>query len=64
MSLPTPAVTPEQIAARNAAQVEEGRRVAACYAAQEREREEREEREAHEALAREVAERNRRAGWA
>jgi hypothetical protein len=61
---PSAAVTPEQIKARNEAMQREGERVAEFYANQEREREERAAKEGREALARELAERNRRNGWA
>jgi hypothetical protein len=54
---------PEWIAARNEQRQKEAERVAAFYANQEREREEREFNEGREAMAREVAERNRRNGW-
>jgi adenylate kinase family enzyme len=64
MSLSAPAATPEQVAARNEAQQEEGERVIAYYKERDRQREVREAQEAREAIAREVAERNRRAGWA
>jgi hypothetical protein len=42
---------------------EESLRVIAYYEERAREREEREIKEAKEAIAREIAERNRRAGW-
>jgi hypothetical protein len=52
-----------EIKARDAARHEESLRVVAHYETQRREREEREFKEGREAIAREVAERNRRAGW-
>jgi hypothetical protein len=52
-----------EIKARNAAQREESERVIAHYEAQQRERRDRELKEGKEAIAREVAERNRREGW-
>ena len=54
---------PEELKARDAAQREERLRVIANLNERAREREERENREAKEAIAREIAERNRRAGW-
>jgi hypothetical protein len=53
----------EESKARDAARREESLRVVAHYEAQRREREEREFKEGREAMAREVAERNRRLGW-
>jgi hypothetical protein len=41
----------------------QGERVVAHYGNRDRERQKREEREGREAIAREVAERNRRNGW-
>jgi hypothetical protein len=61
--LPGPPVNPEQIAARNAAQREEGERVAASHAARQRERQEREAKEAREAAVQEIKDRNRRLRW-
>jgi hypothetical protein len=61
-ALPAPAVTPEQIAGRDAALKEEAERVAAFYFNQERRREEREAAEAHAAQERDI-ERRRQAGW-
>jgi hypothetical protein len=52
MSLPAPAATPEQIAARNAAQQGEGERIIAYYKERDRQREEREAYEGREAIAR------------
>jgi hypothetical protein len=49
--------------ARDAARHEESLRVIAYYNERAREREEREFKEGREAMAREVAERNRRNGW-
>jgi hypothetical protein len=54
---------PEWVAARNEERQKEAERVAAFYANQERQREQRELKEGKEAIAREVAERNRREGW-
>jgi hypothetical protein len=54
----------KEIEARNAARAEESQRVGAFYDAQERERQERELKDGREAIAGEVAQRNRRAGWA
>jgi hypothetical protein len=54
---------PEWIAARNEERQNEAVRVAAFYANQERQREQRELKEGKQAIAREVAERNRREGW-
>jgi hypothetical protein len=54
----------KDIEARNAARAEENQRVAALYEERQRERQERELKEGREAIAREVADRNRRAGWA
>jgi hypothetical protein len=51
------------IAARNAAEREENERVFAGYRERDRQRQERELKEGKEAIAREVAERNRRNGW-
>jgi hypothetical protein len=62
-AIPAGPTTPEQIAARNAARLEESERVIADYAARQREREEREAKEAREAQAREITGRNRREGW-
>jgi hypothetical protein len=56
-------VTPQQIEARNEAMRREGKRVIAYYKERDRQRREREMKEGKEAIAREVAERNRRAGW-
>jgi hypothetical protein len=61
--MPCPPLTPEQIAARSAARVEESESVIAHYAAMQRERQEREAKEAREDLERQIAERNRRHGW-
>jgi hypothetical protein len=52
-----------EIKARNAALREESERVIAHYRERDRERQERELKEGKEAIAREVAERNRRNGW-
>jgi hypothetical protein len=52
-----------EIKARNEAQREESERVIAHYRERDRERQERELKEGKEAIAREVAERNRRHGW-
>jgi hypothetical protein len=52
-----------EIKARKAAQREESERVIAYYQERDRERRERELKEGKEAIAREVAERNRRHGW-
>jgi hypothetical protein len=54
---------PEWIAARNEQRQSDGERVVAYYRDRDRERQERELKEGREALAREVTERNRRAGW-
>jgi hypothetical protein len=51
------------IKARNAALREESERLIAHYRQRDRERQERELKEGKEAIAREVAERNRRNGW-
>jgi hypothetical protein len=56
------ACTPEQIAARNAAPLEEAERVRSFYEGQERAREEREAAEARAAQERDI-ERRRQAGW-
>ena len=61
-ALPAPPVTPEQIAARDAASQEEAERVAEFYLNQERRREEREAAEARAAQERDI-ERRRQAGW-
>jgi hypothetical protein len=61
-ALPAPPVTPEQIAARDAAMKEEAERVAEFYFNQERRREEREAAEARAAQERDI-ERRRQAGW-
>jgi hypothetical protein len=53
----------EEIEARNKARCEESDRAFAALKERAREREERELKEGKEAIAREVAERNRRAGW-
>ena len=52
-----------ELKAQAAARHEESLRVIAFYESQRREREEREFKEGREAMAREVAERNRRNGW-
>jgi protein involved in temperature-dependent protein secretion len=52
-----------EIKARNAAQREESERASAYLRERDRERRERELKEGNEAIAREVAERNRRNGW-
>jgi hypothetical protein len=52
-----------ELKARAAAQREDSERAVAFYESQRREREEREFKEGREAMAREVAERNRRNGW-
>jgi hypothetical protein len=61
--LPGPPSTPEQVAARNTAQQEEGERVKSSYETRQGERQEREAKEAREAGAQEIKDRNRRAGW-
>jgi hypothetical protein len=53
----------EEIEARNKAQREESLRVIDHYKERDRERQERELKEGKEAIAREIAERNRKAGW-
>jgi hypothetical protein len=53
----------KEIEARNAARAAESQRVAALYEDRQRERQERKRREGIAAIEREVAERNRRAGW-
>jgi hypothetical protein len=53
----------EESKARAAAQRKDSERAIAFYESQRREREEREFKEGREAMAREVAERNRRNGW-
>jgi hypothetical protein len=60
--MPLPACTPEQIAARDAAPLEEAGRVRSSYEGQERAREEREAAEARPAQERDI-ERGRQAGW-
>jgi hypothetical protein len=52
-----------EVKARAVAQHEDSERAVAFYEAQRREREEREFKEGREAIAREVADRNRRNGW-
>jgi hypothetical protein len=52
-----------EIKARNAKEREESERVIAGYRERDRQRRERELKEGKEAIAREVAERNRRNGW-
>jgi hypothetical protein len=52
-----------EIKARNAKEREESERVIADYKERDRQRRERELKEGKEAIAREVAERNRREGW-
>jgi hypothetical protein len=52
-----------ELKARAVAQREDSQRAVAFYESQRREREEREFKEGREAMAREVAERNRRNGW-
>jgi hypothetical protein len=61
--IPAPPITPDQIAARDAAQREESERVIADYAARQRERQEREAKQAREVFDRQIAERNRANGW-
>jgi hypothetical protein len=52
-----------ELKARDAERRKESERVIAYYEARQRERQERELKEGKEAIAREVAERNRRNGW-
>jgi hypothetical protein len=61
-ALPPPPITPEQIAARDAARQADSERAAAFYAARERAREEREAAEARADEERDI-ERRRQAGW-
>jgi len=60
--VPPFAITPEQIAIRDAARQAESERVAAFYRDQERTREEREAAEAHAGQEGNI-ERRRQAGW-
>jgi hypothetical protein len=59
---PPVAVTPEQIKERNERIQQDSERMIAHYRERDRERQERELKEGREAIAREVAERNRRKG--
>jgi hypothetical protein len=61
-SLPV-AGTLEMVAGRGRLRQEENERGIAYYRERDRQRTEREEREAREDLSRQVAERNRNAGW-
>jgi hypothetical protein len=60
---PSALVTSEQIKERNEALQRDSERVFAHYKERDRQREERELKQGREAIAREVAERNRREGW-
>jgi hypothetical protein len=60
---PPAAVTPEQIKERNKRVHEDSEQMIAHYRERDRERREREFQEGQEAIARDVAERNRRNGW-
>src|SRR5262249_25795977 len=54
--IPGPPITPDQIAARDAAQREESEHVIADYAARQRERQEREAKQAREVFEQQIAE--------